>query len=146
MKPMRLMSWAVLGVAFGFMYGCRAHPGSLAMMVVGDAVHNADVGRRQEELAGQGTAAADEMFGSRVETLIDTRKANRELLVYPVKGDLLGASRFVAEVSDGKITALTRTKQNIDGVEDAIKTAGLRKKLSGKKPGACREEGGECRP
>ena len=123
-----------------FVCGCRAHPVSLAMMLVGDAVSDADVKQREPKLMGQGLGAADAMFGPRTETLVDTRDSNRAMLVYPVQGDLLSRLRYVVEASDGRIVALSKSQQNIDGAEDAIKTVGLKDKLIGKTPEACQRE------
>ena len=124
----------VLFVCVGIFSGCRASPKSLATMVVSDVVNDVAVDTREKELIGRGPEAADAMFGGRLETLVDARAANRQLLLYPVKADLLNQSRYVVEATRGRITALTKGKRNIDGVEDIIKSAALEKKLLGKRP------------
>ena len=121
--------WA--GLAAG---GCRAAPSSLAGMLVGDVVSDVDVSGREEKLLGQPETAADEMFGERMETFDDVQQQGVTMVAYPVKFDLLKKSRYVVEVTDGKIVALSKTKQNIDGSEDMIKAAALKKKVIGKTP------------
>ena len=127
-------------------FGCRAHPVSLALMVVGDGINDADVQQRADDLLGHNIAAADSMFGARQETLEDTRGRGRMMIVYPVKGDLLGTSRYVLEVSNGAAVALTKTIQDIDGMEDVIREASLRQALLGKGPAACQGSGNLGRP
>ncbi|HET6442718.1 MAG TPA: hypothetical protein VFH53_10105 [Phycisphaerae bacterium] len=121
--------------------GCRAHPISLVTMVVGDAVNDADVKDRRDLLMGKPETAADSMFGARQETLVDVDRPGVSLIFYPVKGDLLKSSRYIVEVENGAIVVFTKTKQNIDGVEDLIHNASLEKKLIGKAPAACSAEG-----
>ncbi|MGB2613162.1 MAG: hypothetical protein WBE06_00430 [Phycisphaerae bacterium] len=120
--------------------GCRAHPISLVTMLVGDAVNDADVKDRRELLMGEPEAAADSMFGARLETLVDVDRQGVSMIFYPVKGDLLKSSRYIVEVENGKIVVFTKTKQNIDGVEDLVHNASLEKKLVGKSPAECSEE------
>jgi hypothetical protein len=104
------------------------------MMLIGDAVNDADVERRAEKLIGKDVRAADQMFGSRQQTLEDTNRAGREMIAYPVKGDVMGSSRYVVEASKSTVIALTKTKQNIDGMEDVIKHTALSAKLVGQPP------------
>ncbi len=124
----------------GVSLGCRAHPGSLAMMLVGDLVNDADVKQRSEALMGRNITAADSLFGDRLETLEDSRHRGRWMVVYPVKGDLLGSSRYVVEANFGEIRAISKTIQNIDGAEDVIHGLDLRSKLKDQRPAACRAE------
>jgi len=121
--------------------GCRAHPGSLATMIVGDAINDADVKDRRGLLMGKPEKAADGMFGARLETLVDIDRQGVSMIFYPVKGDILHTSRYIVEVENGVIVVFAKTKQNIDGVEDMIHNASLEKKLVGKTPAACSQEG-----
>jgi len=121
--------------------GCRAHPGSLATLIAGDAINDADVKKRRTKLMGQDEAAADAMFGSRLETLDDVERPGVSIIFYPVKNDLLKKSRYVVELEDGAIVVFAKTKQNIDGVEDLIHDANLEKKLVGKAPAQCSKDG-----
>lgn len=120
--------------------GCRAHPISLVTMVVGDAVNDADVKDRRDLLMGKPEKAADSMFGARLETLVDVDRKGVSMIFYPAEGDLLKSSRYIVEVENGVIVVFTKTKQNIDGVEDLIHNASLEKKLIGKSPAACSQE------
>lgn len=81
------------------------------------------------------------MFGARVETLVDTRRPKREILLYKVKGDLLDRSRYLVEVNDGKIVAVSKKSKDKDGVEDVVKGADLRRRLIGKSSTECHREG-----
>ena len=133
----------ILGVAAFLVLaaaGCRAHPGSLVTMLVSDAVNDADVKDRRDLLMGKPETAADSMFGSRLETLVDVDRQGVSMIFYPVKGDLLKSSRYIVEVENGVIVVFAKTKQNIDGVEDLIHNASLEKKLIGKSPAECSQE------
>jgi hypothetical protein len=119
------------------LFGCRLHPVSLASMAIGDVIDDADVKKRQKELHNQPISAADAMFGRRSETLVYADDARRELIMYPVEGDLLDGQNWVVESKNGKLVALSRVKRNIDGVEDVIKSAAIEPKVMGKSPEEC---------
>lgn len=121
--------------------GCRAHPGSLAMLVAGDAINDADVKDRRSKLIGQREAAAESMFGARLETLVDVERRDVSIIFYPVKHDLFKKSRYIVELEDGVIVVFAKTKLNIDGIEDLIHDASLEKKLIGKTPSQCSQAG-----
>ncbi|MBI5765183.1 MAG: hypothetical protein HZA51_16840 [Planctomycetes bacterium] len=135
--PLQLLA---CGLLLSVSAGCRLHPVSLASMAIGDAINDSDVKKRQEKLFNQPVAAADEMFGAREETLVYADDANRELITYPVKGDLLNSQNWAVESRSGKLVALSRVKRNIDGVEDVIKTAAIKSKVMGKSPAECRRD------
>ena len=130
-------------VALGglFLGGCRAHPVSLATLIAGDAINDADVKDRRSKLMGQDEATADSMFGQRLETLVDVDRRGVSIIFYPVKNDLFKKSRYIVELEDGKIVMFAKTKQDIDGVEDLIHDANLERKLVGKKPKECSKDG-----
>lgn len=136
----RRVELLLCGLLLASSAGCRLHPVSLASMAIGDAINDADVKKRQEKLMDQPVTAADEMFGAREETLVDALDAQRELITYPVKGDLLDSQNWVVESRGGKLVALSRVKRNIDGVEDAIKAAAIEPKVMGKSPEDCRRD------
>lgn len=143
--PRRVLAAAVVFSVAAFLAlagtGCRAHPVSLATMLIGDAVNDADVKDRRDLLLGKPEAAADTMFGSRLETLVDVGRQGVSLIFYPVPNDLLKTSRYLVEVEAGVIVVFTKTKQNIDGVEDLVHNANLEKKLIGKAPAQCSRDG-----
>ena len=130
--------WAgflAVGVLLG---GCRAHPITLGTMIVGDMINDADVKKRAAILMNQPVAAADEMFGARLETLEDTA-APRQLVLYPVKMDILKSRHYAVEVVNNTITAVSRMKRNIDGSENVLKKIQLEDKVKGKTPRQCEE-------
>ena len=121
--------------------GCRAYPSSLAGMVVGDIVSDVDVDSRRDKLLGQPETAADSMFGARLESFDDVQRQGVSMIAYPVTVDVLGKSRYIVEVANGKIVVVSKTKQNIDGSEDMVKAAALKQKVIGKTPAQCSNEG-----
>lgn len=133
----RLAHFVACGFLIASASGCRLHPVSLASMAIGDVINDADVKKRQKELHNQPVSAADAMFGTRQETLVYSDDAQRELITYPVKGDLLDSQNWVVESRNGKLVALSRVKRNIDGVEDVIKSAAIEPKVMGKSPEDC---------
>jgi hypothetical protein len=134
---MALLGAGFLGIGV-LLVGCRAHPISLGTMVVGDLIDDADVKKRAKILMNQPVAAADEMFGARLETLEDTA-TERKLVLYPVKMDLLKSQRYAVEVVNNTITAVSRMKMNIDGRENVLKSMQLKDKVIGKEPKECEE-------
>jgi hypothetical protein len=120
------------------MAGCRAHPGSLAIMFIGDAISDSDVKKRAPDLVGEPALAADKMFGQRDETI--EMPENRSLQIYLVERDLFNKNRYVVETDDGIIVALTKTQYDADGIEDLIESAALKDKVIGKSPDECRKE------
>lgn len=129
---------ALLALTVG---GCRAHPISLATLIAGDAINDSDVKERRSKLMGQDEAAADSMFGQRLETLIDVERQNVCIIFYPVENDLFKKSRYIVELENNKIVMFAKTKQDIDGIEDLIHDANLERKLIGKTPKECSRDG-----
>ena len=121
--------------------GCRAHPGSLVTLIASDAINDADVKNRRSKLIGQDETAADSMFGARLETLVDVERQDVSIIFYPVKNDLFKKSRYIVELEDGVIVVFAKAKMNIDGVEDLIHDANLERKLIGKTPTQCSQDG-----
>ena len=133
---------AMLVLVLGSMgWGCRAHPASLGLMLVGDVVADADLGSREAELMGKPPSAADEAFGERTDTFTYLSDERRQVLWYAVDPDFLSVDRYLVEVSSEEIVALTRTKENIDGAEDVIRSLDLQARLIGKTQAECEQEG-----
>jgi|GEM_PF-3553639 len=105
----------------------------MGVKVVGGAVHSVDVEAQSKELLDQPLSKADAAFGKRLNTFQDTR-SNREMITYPVKGDLLSQYRWVVEVENDKIVALSKTQFDADGGQDIIKKALLKDKVIKKSP------------
>jgi hypothetical protein len=123
------------------MLGCRAHPISLAITLVGDAVDDRDNQQRKPKLVGRPMSAADEMFGRRHDTLVDVN-IGLKWLIYPEPGESFAESFYVAEASrEGTITGLFKCKRNIDGLEDVEKTKLLGGKVYGKPPSEAQAAG-----
>lgn len=125
----------------GLVSGCRAHPLSLAITLVGDAVDDHDLRQRTPQLLGRDPGAADAMFGPRHDTLVDV-STGWKWLIYPQPGERLAESFYVAEVSaEGKVAGLFKCKRNIDGLEDVQRTRALAEQVYGKTPAEAQAAG-----
>jgi len=130
---------ATLGlmVAVAMASGCRLHPISLAVSLIGEAVDDRDVQERKPLLLGKHAEAADEMFGDRHDTLVDDATGDK-WLIYPNPGERFSESFYVVETSaTGRITGLFKCKRNTDGLEDVQKTKSLARIVYGKTPAEC---------
>ena len=115
--------------------GCISTAVKIGAEVVGKVLDDADTKERAKKLIGSEVAAADEMFGERMDVLHDVN-GSREWRVYPVPYDLLGKNRFVVEISDNKIVALTKTEKGGDQLDIPRKLL-LERKVKGKSPEEC---------
>ncbi len=105
--------------------------------LVGNAVDHADVDKRKEQLIGQSPATADSILGQRDDTLREV-DGSRTWLVYPVEMDVLNQYRYVVEVENGRITAVSKAQKNakkLDIPEQLI----YEHKTKGKSPSECDE-------
>jgi hypothetical protein len=112
--------------------GC-ASAAIMGVKVVGHAVDEADVDAHSKKLLGQPPGAADTVFAQRVDTFEDIR-TKREMITYPVKGDILSRFRWVVEVENNKIVALAKFQYDADGGKDIVRKAVLGEKVIGKSP------------
>ena len=141
MAPMVPNRGFILGIlapgifaAAGTVCGCRAHPLSLAISVVGDVVDDRDIQQRKPSLLGKPSSAADAMFGKRHDTLVEVNTGSK-WLIYPELGERLAESFYVAETTkDGTINGLFKCKRDIDGLEDVEKTRFVGERVYGKTP------------
>jgi hypothetical protein len=146
MSPLQRVRWACTASLIGvFAISCLTTAGcsdgfnpvtkvaKLGVKVVGDAVHEVDVDKHAKELVGKPVEKADAAFGARIETAVDTQ-SRREMIVYPVKGDVLGKSRWVVEAEGNRIVALSKVSRDPGGGKDIIKKTQLEKKLKDKTP------------
>lgn len=116
--------------------GCTAAV-SIGVKLIGSAVDDADVKKHSKTLIGAELAAADEVFGERMDTLRDVH-STRAWVVYPVKDfNFLGKDRYVVEVLDDEIVALTRAEKNSDPKTDIVRAALIRDKVTGKPRHEC---------
>ncbi|MCK4659807.1 MAG: hypothetical protein KAV82_09835 [Phycisphaerae bacterium] len=117
--------------------GCRLHPISFAVSLVGEAVDDRDVRQRKPLLLGKESHAADEMFGERHDTLIDDTTGDR-WLIYRHPDESFSESFYVVETSPtGIITGLFKCKRNTEGLQDVRKTRKLADVAYGKTPTEC---------
>ncbi|MFH0982126.1 MAG: hypothetical protein V2A79_11360 [Planctomycetota bacterium] len=130
----------LITTAAALVAGCRLHPISLAISLVGEAVDDHDVQQRKPLLLGKGAAAGDEMFGQRHDTLVDDA-AGTQWLIYREPGESFSESFYVVETGpDGHITGLFKCKRNADGLEDVEKTKYLAALVYGKTLRECEAE------
>ncbi|HVP10803.1 MAG TPA: hypothetical protein VMV94_06385 [Phycisphaerae bacterium] len=115
--------------------GCSPYAtiANLGIKVVGDAVDDADVADRGNKLIGRPVAAADAEFGRRQRTMMEI-PGRREMITYPVKGDLLAKYRWVVEAEHGRIVALAKMQNDPDGGKDIVKKMVLKEMVLGKTP------------
>ena len=126
---------AALGAAAG---GCISAV-SLGVKLVGKTVDTVDVREREKKLLGAKPSAADEMLGERLDTLRDVN-SDRAWVVYPVELDVMGKDRYVVEVANDKIVALTRAEKDSDPVRDIPRALLMEDKVKGKPPTECAAE------
>jgi hypothetical protein len=125
--------WFVVGIPLAMICSGCASAAMMGGKVVGHTVDETDVDGHSKRLLGQAPGAADAEFPPRVDTLEDIR-TRREMITYPVKGDILHRSRWVVEVENNRIVALAKLDYDADGGKDAIRKAVLRDKVIGKTP------------
>jgi len=99
--------------------GCNPYTtvAKIGIKVVGDVVNDVDTSEKSQQLIGQPASMADAGFGQRIRTLqeVDTP---REMIVYPVKDDLLNVFRWAVETENGRIVAVSKLQTNPDGGKD----------------------------
>jgi hypothetical protein len=132
--------WVVLNAWPLCLGGCITASVVAATALVGQTIKDADIKKRAEELIGKGPDAADAALGPRIETLLDTRREGRELLLYSVKDAEPGTAFYVADVEGGKIVALAKQVRDAKAVQETVQETGLDKKLLGKSPSECERE------
>ena len=130
------------GLVLQVLFACGCSPigmgVQLGVKVVGEVVNDADVKDRQGNLIGRPTAAADEMFGQRLDAFQEVN-GPRQWLTYPVDLDVLDKYRYVVEVSDNKIVSLTKASKGGSKI-DIPRRLILKQKVKGKRPKECQAE------
>lgn len=109
----------------------------LGVKLVGDVIEDGDVKQRGETLVGQPVAAADEMFGNSIDEFKDVN-GDRTWRTYPVKLDVLGGQRYVAEVRRGRIVSLSKAERSGRKL-DIPRVLILKEKCKGKSPVQCQQ-------
>jgi hypothetical protein len=127
---------AVVGTAVASA-GCSPYStaAKIGIKVVGEVVNDADVKQHANDLVGRPVASADAVFGRRLRTLeeVNTR---REVVIYPVKDDLLSMFRWAVEAENGRIVALSKLQNDPDGGKDIAEKIVLKEIVIGKTPKA----------
>ncbi len=110
----------------------------LGVKVIGEVVNDIDVEDRQGKLIGHPTAAADKMFGQRLDVFQEVN-GPRQWWTYPVDLDVLDKYRYVVEVSDHKIVSLTKVSKGGSKIDIARRLI-LKQKVKGMRPKECQAE------
>ena len=131
-----LMTCIVLATLSGLAGGCTTAV-SVGVKLVGQVVDDEDVKKKAEQLIGQPPSVADEVIGERIDTLRDVN-GSRQWIIYPVKYDVLNKNRYIAEVENGKITAVTKAEKYASKL-DLPRALIYKAKTEGKSPEAVEE-------
>jgi len=121
--------------------GCIGSGVGMAINVIGGVVDSADVKDKEKDLLGKPPAAADEMFGARIDTMRQ-QGGDRVWAIYDVKGltNPLGKDSYVVEVTGGSILSLSRVETTPDAKVDLPRVAMIEKKVQGKPPAECEKK------
>jgi hypothetical protein len=113
--------------------GCSPYStiAKIGMKVVGDAVNDADVSQKSQELLNRSVAAADAALGERLRTFEEVN-SRRQMIMYPVKDDLLSKFRWAVEAENGRIVALAKLQNDPDGGKDLAEKLVLKEIVRGK--------------
>ncbi len=113
---------------------------SVGISLVGRVVDDADVKDHAEVLLGEDISAADERFGERIDV---NREVNgsRAWHIYPVTNlNFFGKDRYVVEVADSKIVAITRAEVTSDPKTDVPRALIIASSVDGKSPVECEQK------
>lgn len=115
--------------------GCNPYStaAKIGIKVVGDVVNDVDMDDRAKQLVGQPLARADATFGQRIRTLQE-HNTGRQMITYPVKGDLLDTYRWAIESEAGRIVAIAKLQKNPDGGKSISEKLLLKAIVDGKRP------------
>ena len=135
-KPQCFMAVTVVFLAALAVGGCRATPIGATVGLVGFAVDEVDVNEKAEELMGVSTEMADATLGSPMDVFRGERPP-REWRMYAVKYDALGKYRYLVEIRDGKVIALSKVDRSCDLALDTATRAVLDDEVEGYTPEQC---------
>jgi hypothetical protein len=123
------------------LFTCGCNPAGEAVKfgvhLVGKAVDDEEAQKFERELVGHSSAAAAEKFGTRIDTLRDVN-SSREWQIYPTKLDVLGNQRYVVEVAENRIVAVSKTEKGKSEM-DLPRTLVLKRKVKGRLLRECQE-------
>ena len=129
-----VMGLAALAMAVA---GCSPRSAvSWGVKLVGEAVNHADVEERKAKLLGKSPAAADDMFGERLDAFLDVG-SSRRWLVYPVELDIRDRHRYVVAVANDRVVALSKTKKDARPKLDIPAKLIFTEKVKGKSSADC---------
>lgn len=144
MKNCKLLSTMLLmaGAVWSAGAGCSASPMGFATSIVGDVVNDQDVAEKAKAYIGEPVSVADEKLGGVIDTYRDINSP-RQWRVYPVAIDPLGMSRYVIEVMNGRIVAVTKSKKFGDPAIGIAQQTIAFEKVRGQSPSECAQSLGE---
>jgi len=127
---------ALLHVSMALATGCISAVG-VGVSLVGQVIDGADVKDHAKALVGNDIAAADERFGERLDTLREI-DGPRVWHIYNVTHlNVLGKDRYVVEVRNNKIIALSRVETTSDAKTDIPRALVIASSVDGKSPNEC---------
>lgn len=110
---------------------------SAGISLVGRVVDDADVKDHAGVLIGQNVTAADERFGKRIDIMREV-DGPRTWHIYPVSNlNFLGKDRYVVEVRNNEVIALTRAETTSDPKTDVPRALIVAAAADGKSPEEC---------
>ncbi len=116
--------------------GCRATPIGATVGLVGFAVDEVDVREKSEELMGVSAATADAILGP-PQDIFQSQRPPREWRMYPVKYDALGKYRYLLEMGDGQVIAISKVDRSCDLALDTATRAIVDDEVEGYTPEQC---------
>lgn len=135
MARMQRIGWSAFGgMMLIAVIGC-ASPAGIAVQLVGKAVDDVDTKQLGDSLVGKAPRAADEKLGQTLDVWQQVG-GPREWRVYPVSMDVLGNQRYIVQIGDNRIVAVTKVKIDSSGIELARKLL-YDEKVKGKTPQEC---------
>ena len=127
------------------MVGCTATPLGMATRLAGQAVNSADVSKKSDELMNASVAECDAALGPPMDIYRST-EPRREWRVYPVANDLLKKHRYVVEINDGRVIAVSKAERHGDVVVDTATYGYFKDKCLGRSPSDCQKNIGQGPP
>lgn len=116
--------------------GCSASPVGLATKIVGTVIDDEDVKSKAKEYIGKPAYLANEKLGQPIDTFHDVNSA-REWRTYHVKLDPLNLSRYLVEILNNRIVAVTKAKLYGDPAIGLTQQTIAYEKVKGQTPSGC---------
>lgn len=134
----RAIGHTVLLAVSGLAAGCSTtsiykKTATVGLELVGDCIAEDAAYKEYEQLLGRSAADVDQRFGSPRNVFREV-STGREIRTYDVAGDVLGNGRWVVELANGRVDALSRAQLNPDVGKDQAKALLLQERLRGLTP------------